>query len=73
MTGPSEENKKKGEVSIPPELDHLLSSDPIARGRYDKLPPSHQRECVEYINEAKREETRKRRAQKIIDMLKASK
>ncbi len=37
---------------------------------FDKLPPSHQKEYIKWLDEAKKEETRKRRLAKMVQMLK---
>jgi hypothetical protein len=54
-------------VEIPSELDRLFSKVPGSREAFLKLSYSHQREHVEHINEAKKEETRLRRARRTID------
>ena len=56
-------------VKIPPELGDALAADPDARARFDGLAPSHRREYAEYVGEAKREETRRRRAQQTVARL----
>ncbi|MEZ4314634.1 MAG: YdeI/OmpD-associated family protein [Polyangiaceae bacterium] len=53
-------------VSVPPELTAALESSPEARARFEKMPPSHQREYASHIAEAKKPETRARRAQAAI-------
>ena len=53
----------------PPDLDAALRKSPAARSTYQRLPPSHQREYVEWLEEAKREETRKRRLATTIEWL----
>lgn len=57
-------------IEIPVELLLALRSDPKAREAFEKLPPSHQREYVQWINEAKKEQTRQTRISKMIEMLK---
>ena len=45
--------------------------DGLAKDRFTKLPPSHQRECARYISEAKKDETKLRRIEKMkVDLLK---
>ena len=45
--------------------------DGPAKDRFTKLPPSHQREWVNYISEAKKDETKLRRIEKMkVDLLK---
>jgi uncharacterized protein YdeI (YjbR/CyaY-like superfamily) len=38
---------------------------------FNKLPPSHQREYLSWINQAKRPETRQKRIEKMVGMLRA--
>ena len=39
--------------------------DGLAKERFTKLPPSHQREWARYISEAKKDETKLRRIEKM--------
>lgn len=55
---------------IPLELEDLLNDDPLAKSIFISLPPSHKNEYIAWIEEAKKENTRKSRAQKAISMLK---
>jgi len=55
------------EVEVPPELAALLDDD--LRGFFDSLSFTHRREYVEWITSAKREETRRRRLAKAVEML----
>jgi uncharacterized protein YdeI (YjbR/CyaY-like superfamily) len=56
-------------VEVPAELASALSEDAVARAYFDSLPPSHRREYVGYMTEAKKPETRKRRVERTIAML----
>lgn len=48
--------------------EHL---DGLAKERFINLPPSHQREWARYISEAKKDETKLRRIEKMkLDLLK---
>ena len=58
-----------GGVVVPEELKAALAKDPAARAAFGKLPPSHRRQYAEYIAEAKQAESRERRAQKAVEML----
>lgn len=51
-------------IEIPDELRAVFDDDPVAAGLYDKLPPSHRRAWASYVADAKRPETRVRRARK---------
>lgn len=51
------------------ELKGML--DDPAKEHFTKLPPSHQREWARYISEAKKDETKLRRIEKMkVDLLK---
>ena len=56
-------------VEIPLDLQQALEDEPLARDAFVKLPYSHQREHVRTILDAKREETRRNRINKTIQML----
>ncbi len=47
-------------ASTPNELEATLAGNARARERFEKLSPSHQREYIEWIGDAKKPETRKR-------------
>jgi uncharacterized protein YdeI (YjbR/CyaY-like superfamily) len=57
------------EVETPPELAQALDRDPSVREAFDALAPSHRREYVRWVAEAKREDTRERRLEKAVEML----
>jgi bifunctional DNA-binding transcriptional regulator/antitoxin component of YhaV-PrlF toxin-antitoxin module len=57
------------EIEVPPELFEELAAAPDARERFDGLAYTHRREYAQWINEAKREETRRDRAERAIAML----
>ena len=59
-------------VEVPVELKQALKTEKEAKARFDKLSYTHQKEYVNWINEAKREETRQNRIAKTIEMLKKS-
>jgi uncharacterized protein YdeI (YjbR/CyaY-like superfamily) len=48
-------------AAIPADLAKALKGNAKARAAFEKFPPSHRREYVQWITEAKREETRRRR------------
>ena len=60
-------------IEIPKDLMKELKKDKDAKAFYDKLSYTHRREYVNWINEAKREETRQRRIVKTIQLLKQGK
>ena len=59
------------DANLPDDLAAALDSEPAALSSYGRLPPSHRREYLEWIDEAKRPETRRRRIEKTIRMLHA--
>ncbi len=48
-------------VVVPKDLAAALAKNKKAQAAFERFPPSHKREYVEWITEAKREETRNRR------------
>lgn len=56
-------------VEVPDDLAGALASDPDARARFDGLAPSHRKEFVRWVTEAKREATRVDRVTKTLEML----
>jgi uncharacterized protein YdeI (YjbR/CyaY-like superfamily) len=56
-------------VAIPPELAAAFKDNPDAAQVFDKLSYSHQREHVGHIVEAKKLETRRRRAARTVETL----
>ena len=56
-------------VEVPPDLAKALRADPKARAAFDAFPPSHRREYVEWLVEAKTEETRQRRLGTAIEWI----
>lgn len=56
---------------LPPDLAAALASDRTAKAAFDALAPSHRREYIEWITEAKREATRATRIAKTLELLRA--
>ena len=56
-------------VEVPDDLAAALSADADARARFDGLAPSHRKEFVRWVTEAKREATRADRVTKTLEML----
>jgi hypothetical protein len=56
-------------VEVPPELRAVLESDSAAWAAFKGLSYTHQNEYARWISEAKRVETRARRAARAIEML----
>jgi uncharacterized protein YdeI (YjbR/CyaY-like superfamily) len=61
--------KKKRPLQVPDYLKAALKKNAKAKKTFENLTPSHQREYVEWITEAKRDETRERRVKTAIDWM----
>lgn len=61
--------RAKPPLKVPKDLAAALGKSARARKTFDGFPPSHQREYVEWITEAKAEETRKRRLDTAIEWM----
>ena len=59
------------EVKVPAALSRLLAADPRATAAWEKLPYSQRKEHARSIEEAKGEDTRARRVEKTIALLRA--
>lgn len=59
----------KFKVKVPADFAKALAARPAAEAKFAKMPPSHQREYVEAILEAKKPETRARRIAGAIEMI----
>jgi uncharacterized protein YdeI (YjbR/CyaY-like superfamily) len=57
---------------VPAELADALAGAPDASAAFEALPPSHRREYVQWVAEAKKPETRVSRAQKTVTRLRDS-
>lgn len=64
-----EEDLEPRVVELPPDLQQELDSHPHAKRFYEKLSYTHQKEYVRWINESKREGTRRKRINQTIEML----
>ena len=60
-------------VEVPKDLAREFKKNKEAKAFFDNLSYTHRREYVNWINEAKREETRQNRIAKTIEMLKQGK
>jgi hypothetical protein len=61
------------EVEVPEALAAALAGDSRAQAAFDGLAFTHRKEYARWVAEAKREDTRQRRAQQALDMLRAGK
>jgi uncharacterized protein YdeI (YjbR/CyaY-like superfamily) len=66
---PKPKSKPKPKLAVPSDLKTALEKNKKAFATFEKLSPSHQREYVEWIVEAKRDETRARRVAQAVEMM----
>ncbi len=66
---PEPEPEAVPEPTEPVELTAALAADPAARSAFNALPPSHRREYLRWISEAKQGETRAERTAKTVRRL----
>jgi uncharacterized protein YdeI (YjbR/CyaY-like superfamily) len=59
----------KPELAVPADLAAALAAAPEALRAFDGFAPSHRREYIDWITEAKREETRARRIAQAVEWL----
>lgn len=60
-------------VNIPQELQDALANDPALHKAFEAMTKGKQREYADHVGEAKREETRLKRLEKVIPMILAGK
>jgi uncharacterized protein YdeI (YjbR/CyaY-like superfamily) len=65
--------KKKRDLAVPDDLAAALRKNKKAQTAFENLSPSHKREYVEWITDAKREETRQKRLATTVEWLSAGK
>ena len=63
----------KAELTVPQDLQAAIDAAPTARATWDAFSPSCQREYVEWVTEAKRDETRSKRLNQTVEWLKEGK
>ncbi|MCW5697001.1 MAG: YdeI/OmpD-associated family protein [Bauldia sp.] len=56
-------------TDLPEDIQSALATDAVAGARFTSLPPSHRREYLDWIGEAKKDDTRRRRIAGMIDRL----
>jgi uncharacterized protein YdeI (YjbR/CyaY-like superfamily) len=61
--------KKRAPIPVPDDFLAALKKNAKARKTFENFAPSHRREYLEWITEAKREETRKERMAKTLKLL----
>lgn len=66
---PKPKRAPKPELEMHPELQAALGKSPKAKATFDAFPPSCRREYLEWVSEAKRDETRTKRIATTIEWL----
>ena len=61
--------KKRAALRVPPDLADALRRNAKARKTFENFSPSNQRDYIEWLTDAKREETRQRRLQTAIEWM----
>ena len=56
-------------ATVPDDLSAALRANPKARATFDGFPPGQRREYVDWITEAKRDETRQKRLEQAVEWL----
>jgi uncharacterized protein YdeI (YjbR/CyaY-like superfamily) len=69
IKAPVRAKQKTAKVVVPPDVLAALKKNKKALAVFEKFPPSHKREYVQWITEAKREETRARRLATMLQWL----
>ena len=66
---PGRRKAPKPELEMPADFDSALDANPAARAAFDAFPPSHRREYIEWIIDARRDDTRRRRIEKAVSQI----
>ena len=66
---PPRKVKEKTQIVVPDYLKKVLSTNKTASEGFEKLSPSHQREYIAWITEAKTAQTRERRMDKALQWI----
>lgn len=61
------------QVEVPEALAAALAADPQARASFDRMAFTHRKEYARWVAEAKQEQTRQRRVQQALEMIRAGK
>jgi uncharacterized protein YdeI (YjbR/CyaY-like superfamily) len=69
VSAPRAPASSRAPLEVPEDLARALADAPDAARTFESLSPSHRREYVEWINEAKRDATRERRLRRAVDWM----
>ena len=64
-----EEDSEERVVQVPEDLTQALADNPLAQDYFNKLSYTHKKEYVQWVEDAKRLETRQHRVNKVIELL----
>jgi hypothetical protein len=64
-----EEDLEERIVEVPVDIQKALEMEPVAQAYFNRLSYTHQREYVQWVTDAKREQTRQSRIKRMIEML----
>src|SRR5215469_9033680 len=70
---PAPKKTAKPELPVPPELATALKRNKKAKSVFEEFPPSHRREYIEWITEAKTDATKEKRVSTTIEWLEEGK
>ena len=73
VKAPRMAREKKAPMRVPPYFKAALSKVPQAATAFDAMPPSHKREYVEWITDAKGLDTRERRIKQAVEWIRRGK
>ena len=73
VKAPRSVRSPKPPVEVPADLERALAKNARARAAFEGFSPSHRREYVEWIEEARREDTRRKRLATAIEWMAAGK
>ena len=66
---PERQRTPKAPLTVPQDLQAAIDAAPSAKATWEGFPPSCQREYVEWVTEAKRDETRAKRLNQTVEWL----
>lgn len=66
---PKKKARKKPELEMPQDFTAALREVTGALAAFETMPPSHRREYIEWITDARRDDTRRRRIAKAVDQI----
>ena len=58
---------------MPPILAQALAADPVAATAFERMAFTHRKEWVRWVTEAKKDETRQRRVEQAVTMIREGK